>query len=79
MQAKLLQSCLTLCDPMDYSPPSSFVHGDSPGKNTGVGCHALLQQDLPDPGIEPFSFMSPTLAGEFFLPLVPPGSLLNHI
>ena len=41
--AKLLQSCLTLCDPMDYSPPGSSVHGDSPGKNTGVGYHALLQ------------------------------------
>ena len=31
------QSCATLCDPMDCSPPSSSVHGDSPGKNTGVG------------------------------------------
>ena len=37
------QSCLTLCDPMDYSLSGSSVHGDSPGKNTGVGCHALLQ------------------------------------
>ena len=37
------QSCLTLCDPMDCSPPGSSVHGDFPGKNTGVGCHALLQ------------------------------------
>ena len=36
------KSCQTLCDPMDYSPPGSSVHGDSPGKNTGVGCHALL-------------------------------------
>ena len=36
--AKSLQSCPTLCDPMDGSPPSSTVHGDSPGKNTGVGC-----------------------------------------
>ena len=27
MCAKLLQSCLTLCDPMDYSPPGSSVHG----------------------------------------------------
>ena len=35
--------CLTLCDPMDCSPPGSSVHGDSLGKNTGVGCHALLQ------------------------------------
>ena len=28
---------------MDCSLPGSFVHGDSPGQNTGVGCHALLQ------------------------------------
>ena len=28
---------------MDRSLPGSSVHGDSPGKNTGVGCHALLQ------------------------------------
>ena len=41
------QSCLTLCDPMDYSPPGSSVHGNSPGKNTGVGCHALLQGIFP--------------------------------
>ena len=33
------QSCLTLCNRMDCSPPGSSVHGDSPGKNTGVGCH----------------------------------------
>ena len=37
------QSCLTLWDPMDYSPPGSFVHGIFSGKNTGVGCHFLLQ------------------------------------
>ena len=37
------QSCPILCDPMDCSPPGSSLHGDSPGKNTGVGCHALLQ------------------------------------
>ena len=28
---------------MDYSLPGSYVYGDSPGKNAGVGCHALLQ------------------------------------
>ena len=33
--------------PMDCSPPGSSVHGDSPGKNTGVGCHALLQGIFP--------------------------------
>ena len=37
------QSCLTLCDPMDCILPGSSVHGDSPGKNPGVGCHFLLQ------------------------------------
>ena len=37
------QSCPTLCDPVDCSPPGSSGHGDSPGKNTGVGCHFLLQ------------------------------------
>ena len=41
--AKSLQSCPALCDSMDYSPPGSSVHGDSPGKDTVVGCHALLQ------------------------------------
>ena len=41
--AKSLQSCLTLCDPIDGSPPGSPIPGDSPGKNTGVGCHFLLQ------------------------------------
>ena len=37
------QSHLTLCNLMDCSLPDSFVHSDSPGKNTGVGCHVLLQ------------------------------------
>ena len=45
--AKSLQSCPTLCDSMDCSPPGSSVHGDSPGKNTGVGCHALLHEIFP--------------------------------
>ena len=36
------QSCPTRWDPMDCNPPGSYVHGDSPGKNSGVGCHALL-------------------------------------
>ena len=48
-----LGSCPTLCDPMDYSPPGSSVHGDSPGKNTEVGCHALLQGIFPTQGLNP--------------------------
>ena len=38
----------------------------SPGKNTGVGRHDLLQGDLPNPGIEPMSLTSPALEGRFF-------------
>ena len=40
-------SCLTLCTLMDCRRPSLSVQGDSPGKNTGVGCHALLQGVFP--------------------------------
>ena len=41
--AKSLQSCPTLCDPIDGSPPRLPRPWYSPGKNTGVGCHFLLQ------------------------------------
>ena len=39
--SKSLQLCQTLCDLIDSSPPGSRPW-DSPGKNTGVGCHVLL-------------------------------------
>ena len=35
------QSCPTLWDPMNCRPSGSSLHGDSPGKNTGMGCHDL--------------------------------------
>ena len=41
--AMSLQSYPTLCEPIDGSPPGSPCPWDSPGKNTGVGCHFLLQ------------------------------------
>ena len=47
------QSYLTLCNPMDCSPPGSSDHGDSLGKNTEVGCHALLQGIFPTQGSNP--------------------------
>ena len=65
LYANSLQSCPTLCDPMDLSLPDSSVRGilqarilkwvamPSPG-------------DLPDPGINPPSLMSPALVGGFF-------------
>ena len=47
------QWCRTLCDPRDCSPPGSSVHGDSPGKNIGGGCHGLFQGIFPTPGSNP--------------------------
>ena len=57
---------------MDCSPPGSSVHGDSPGKNTGVGCHSLLQ------GIFPIQGSNPGLLHwqAYSLPLSHQGSLL---
>ena len=46
-------SCVWLCDPMDCSPPGTSIHGDSPGKNIGVDCHALLQGIFPTQGLNP--------------------------
>ena len=47
------QLCQILCDLMDCSLPGSSVLGDSPGKNTGVGFHALLQGIFPTQGWNP--------------------------
>ena len=47
------QSCLILCNPVDFSLPGSSIDGDSPGKNTRVGCHALLQGIFPTQGSNP--------------------------
>ena len=70
--AKSLQLCLILCDPMDYSPPGSSVHGDSPGKNIGVGCLALLLGIFPTQGsnLHLLHFLHWQVGS---LPLVPPG------
>ena len=51
--SSVAQSCPTLCNPMDYNPPGSSVHEDSPGKNTGVSCHALCQEIFPTQGLNP--------------------------
>ena len=70
--AKSLQLCLTLCGPMACRPPVSSVHGDSPGKNTGVGCHAFLQAIFLTQGPNPrFLCFLHWQAGS--LPLAPPG------
>ena len=53
MLCLVTQSCMTLCDPVNCSPPVSSLHGNSPGKNTGVGCHALLEEIFPTQGSNP--------------------------
>ena len=63
--------CPTLCDHVDCSSPGSSVHGDSPGKNTRVGCHTLLQGIFPTQGSNPHLFSLYRQTGS--LPLVPPG------
>ena len=63
------QSCPTLCDPMDCSPPSSFVHGHFSRQEHWNGLPCPPPGDLPNPGIEP---MSPTLQVDS-LPAEPPG------
>ena len=63
--AKLLQLCLTLCNPMDYSPPGSSVHGILQARILQwVACPP--SGDLPNPGIKPVSLKSPTFVGRFF-------------
>ena len=47
------QSCPIICKTMDCSLPGSSVHGDSTGKNTRMGCHALLQEIFPTQGSNP--------------------------
>ena len=44
---------LTFCNPNGLQPARLPVHGDYPGKNTGVGCHALLQGIFPAQGLNP--------------------------
>ena len=68
-------SVVSLCDPMDCSPPGSSVHGDSPSKNTGVGCHAQLQGIFLTQGsnLHLLCFLH-WQAGS--LPLAPPGKLI---
>ena len=66
MRAKSLQLCLTLCYPMDCSPPGSSVYGLS-SQEYWSGVPLPSPGDLPDPGIEPVSPVTPKLAGGVFI------------
>ena len=59
------QSCLTLCDPVDYSLPGSSVYGVFQAR-IWTRLTFPTPGNLPDPGIEPVSLVSPALAGGFF-------------
>ena len=74
MCVRVAQSCLTVCDPMDCSPPGSPVHGDSPDKNTD-GLPFPSPGDLSNSGIE---HGSPALQADSS-PSEPPGKHLTLI
>ena len=74
VHTKSLQLCPTLCDPMDWLQPARlFCPWDSPGKNTGVGCHFLFQVIFPVQGSNPCLLcLLHWQVGS--LPLAPPGN-----
>ena len=62
---KSLQSCPTLCDPIDGSPPGSPVPGIFQAR-TLEWVAISSSRDLPEPGIEPMSSVALALARGFF-------------
>ena len=71
------QSCLTLSNPMDCSPPGSSVHGVLQARILEwVPCSP--PGDLANPGIEPKSLMSPALAGGFFTTIATQEATWHH-
>ena len=65
------QLCPTFCSPMDCSLPGSSIHGDSPGKNTGVCCYALFQGIFPTQEWNPGLLLCRRIL--YRLPSEPPG------
>ena len=63
---------MSLFDPVNCSLPGSSVHGDSPGKNTGIDCHALLQGIFLTQGRNPDLFHLLNWQADTLL-LAPPG------
>ena len=72
MRGKSLQSCLTLCDPMDWSPLGSSVHGILQARILEwVAMPSFLQGIFPTQGSNPYLLcVLRQQAG--FLPLAPP-------
>ena len=76
-----MRACVRVCvcsvvsdslPPRDWSSPGSSVYGIFQARILELGCHFLLQEDLPDPGIESMSPVSFALAGGFYT-TEPPG------
>ena len=65
-EMEFTQSCLTVCDPMEWSPPGSSVHGILQAGILEWVAMPSSRGNLPDPGIEPAFLTSPALAGGFF-------------
>ena len=74
MRAETLQSCPTLCDPMNYSPPQAPLSMGFSRQEYWGGLPFPSPEDLPDPGIEPGS---PALTGGFFT-TAPPTPQKKH-
>ena len=72
LKVLVTQLCPTVCDPMDYNPPVSSVHGIFFRQEYWNGLPFLSPGDLTDPGIKPTSPVSPALAEGFFT-TEPPG------
>ena len=70
-ESEVAQSCLTLCDPVDCSPPNSSVHGILQARS---GLPFPSPGDLPDPGMEP---RSPALQADA-LTSEPSATITNH-
>ena len=62
----VIQSCPTLCDLMDCSPPGLSVHGILQARILEWVAMLSSRGNLPNSGIEPTSLVSPALAGGFF-------------
>ena len=67
----VVQSCVTLCDPLDHSPPFSPLSVEFPRQEYWSGLPFPPPGDLPDPGIEPTSPASPAWPGRFFITELP--------
>ena len=76
----LLYVCSVISDslrPHEVWPTKLLCLCSFPGKNTGVGCHFLLQGIFPNQGSKPLFLASPELAGRFFT--TPPGKSFNFL